>query len=98
VSVVVQVMEKPAASARVVLVIVVARGIGRAIATSMARQGGHVVLIDVLPAAREATRTLKERGYSATGLRFPPGPRSHAGGAAGIEVRQLGAIQRAERH
>ena len=77
-SVVVQGMEKPAAAARVVLVTGAARGIGLAIATAMARQGGHVALIDVLPAAREAAQTLKERGYSVAALRVAHGPRLRA--------------------
>ena len=76
----VQVMGKPAAPAWVVLVIRAARGIGLAIATCMARQGDHVVLIDVLPAARAAAQTLKERGYSAAALRVTHGPRLRAWG------------------
>ncbi len=76
----VQVMEKPAASARVVLVTGVAHGIGLAIATSMARQGDHVVLIDALPAAREAAQALKERGYSSEALRVTHGPSLRAWG------------------
>jgi hypothetical protein len=46
----------------------------------MARQGDHVVLIDVLPAAREAAQTLKERGYSVAALRVAHGPRLRAWG------------------
>ncbi len=79
-SVLVQVKERPAAPARVVLVTGAARGIGLAIATAMAGQGGHVALIDVLPAAREAAQTLKERGYSAAALRDAHGPRLRAWG------------------
>ena len=46
----------------------------------VALEGGHVVLIDVLPAAREAAQTLKERGYSAAALRVTHGPRLRAWG------------------
>lgn len=53
---------------RVVLVTGAARGIGLVIALRLARQGDHVVLMDVLPAVKDSARALKDGGHAAEAM------------------------------
>ena len=45
-----------------------ARGIGRAIAEALAREGAKVVLVDLLPAVHETATELRQTGYEVLAL------------------------------
>ena len=45
-----------------------ARGIGRAIAEALAREGAKVVLVDLLPAVHDTAAEMRQAGYEVLAL------------------------------
>ena len=77
---------------RIALVSGAARGIGRAIALRLAREGADVGLVDVNPAIEETASLVRETGRKAVVAKADIANAGEARAAAGRIAREIGAI------